>query len=54
MATEAPVANAKKLLDRMTDAEHQTIETEFFGLFYGGKGVHKSTAPNDAARKRMV
>ena len=51
MATEAPVANAKKLLDRMTDAEHQTIETEFFGLFYGGKGVHKSTTAMGLAQK---
>ena len=50
MAT-APVANAKKLLDRMTDAEHQEISTEFFGLFYGGKGVHKSTTAMGLAQK---
>lgn len=51
MAPEAPVANAKKLLDRMTDAEHQIIETEFFGLFYGGKGVQKSTTAMGLAQK---
>lgn len=51
MAPESPVANAKKLLDRMTDAEHQTIETEFFGLFYGGKGVQKSTTAMGLAQK---
>lgn len=51
MAPEAPVANARKLLERMTDAEHQTIETEFFGLFYGGKGVQKSTTAMGLAQK---
>ena len=49
MAT--PVANAQKLLARMTDAEHEDIQSEFFGLFYGGKGVHKSTTAMGLAQK---
>lgn len=50
MATAGP-ANAQKLLERMTDAEHESIQTEFFGLFYGGKGVHKSTTAMGLAQK---
>lgn len=47
----AAVATPQKLRDRMTDAEHQEIATEFFGLFYGGKGVHKSTTAMGLAQK---
>lgn len=42
---------ADKLLARMTDMEHQEIEKTFFGLFYGGKGVHKSTTAMGLAQK---
>ena len=45
------VANAQKLLDRMTDAEHQSIPPEFFGLFYGDKGTRKSTTAQGLAQK---
>lgn len=45
------VATPAKLAARMTDAEHEDIQTEFFGLFYGGKGVHKSTTAMGLAQK---
>lgn len=45
------VATPAKLAARMTDAEHENIQTEFFGLFYGGKGVHKSTTAMGLAQK---
>jgi hypothetical protein len=51
MVNAQPVATAAKLLARMTDAEHQDIVEEFFGLFYGGKGVHKSTTAQYLAQK---
>ena len=45
------VATPAKLAARMTDAEHEDIQTEFFGLFYGGKGVFKSTTAMGLAQK---
>lgn len=46
-----PVATPSKLLDRMTDAEHQQITDDFLGLFYGGKGVHKTTTAMGLAQR---
>ena len=42
---------ADKLLARMTDMEHQEIEKTFFGLFYGDKGVRKTTTAQYLAQK---
>lgn len=51
MASTTPVATAKKLLDRMTDAEHTTMEHDFFGLFYGDKGTRKTVTAQYLAQK---
>ena len=45
------VATPAKLAARMTDAEHEDIQTEFFGVLYGGKGVFKSTTAMGLAQK---
>ena len=42
---------ADKLLARMTDMEHQEIEKTFLGLFYGDKGVRKTTTAQYLAQK---
>lgn len=51
MASTTPAQMAKRLRDRMTDAEHQEVQTDFLGLFYGDKGTRKSTTALGLAQK---
>lgn len=51
MAQITQAQMAKKLAARMTDAEHQDVQTDFFGLFYGDKGTRKSTTAQGVAQK---
>ena len=51
MAQTTQAQMAKRLRDRLTDAEHQDIQTDFLGLFYGDKGTRKSTTAQGLAQK---
>lgn len=51
MAGNTPQQRLKTVLSRMVDMEHQEIEKEFFGAFYGDKGTGKTTAAQGLAQK---
>lgn len=44
-------ASLSQIMGRMNDLEHQEVEKEFIGLFYGSQGVGKTTAAQGLAQK---
>jgi|TARA_R100000482_G_scaffold124710_2_gene78581 hypothetical protein len=47
----AAKANLAKILSRMNDLEHQEVEKDFIGMFFGGPGVGKTVASVGLAQK---
>lgn len=50
MATK-PTAKLATLMKRMADLDHQEVEKEFIGLFYGSHGVGKTSTAQALAQK---
>lgn len=46
-----PVAKLANIMKRMADLDHQEVEKEFIGLFYGSHGVGKTSAAQALAQK---
>lgn len=46
-----PVAKLATILKRMSDLDHQEVEKEFIGAFYGSHGVGKTSAAQALAQK---
>lgn len=51
MATAARNPKLEKLLGRMTDMDHQTVEKDFIGMVYGPPGTGKTTLAMGLAQR---